>query len=145
MLLNNLRPASGSNKGKKRLGRGVGSGWGKTSGKGHKGQKARSGGYHKLGFEGGQMPLQRRLPKRGFRSRQNGMVAQVRTSELNILSGIPEIDLSVLKEHNLIPSTAVLANVFLSGDVLTALTLKGVAVTMGAKKVIEAAGGSISE
>ena len=145
MLLNNLKPASGSSKGKKRLGRGVGSGWGKTSGKGHKGQKARSGGYHKVGFEGGQMPLQRRLPKRGFRSRQNGMVAQVRTSELNILSGIPEIDLSVLKEHNLIPSTAVLAKVFLSGDVLTALTLKGIAVTMGAKKIIEAAGGSIYE
>ena len=145
MLLNNLKPASGSSKGKKRLGRGVGPGWGKTSGKGHKGQKARSGGYHKVGFEGGQMPLQRRLPKRGFRSRQNGMVAQVRTSELNILSGIPEIDLSVLKEHNLIPSTAVLAKVFLSGDVLTALTLKGIAVTMGAKKIIEATGGSISE
>ena len=123
----------------------MGSGWGKTSGKGHKGQKARTGGYHKVGFEGGQMPLQRRLPKRGFRSRQNGMVAQVRTSELNILSGIPEIDLSVLKEHNLIPSTAVLAKVFLSGDVLTALTLKGIAVTMGAKKIIEATGGSISE
>ena len=115
MLLNNLKPASGSSKG------------------------------NKVGFEGGQMPLQRRLPKRGFRSRQNGMVAQVRTSELNILSGIPEIDLSVLKEHNLIPSTAVLAKVFLSGDVLTALTLKGIAVTMGAKKIIEAAGGSISE
>ena len=145
MLLNDLSPAIGSRKERKRLGRGIGSGLGKTSGKGHKGQKARAGGYHKVGFEGGQMPLQRRLPKRGFRSRSKGIIAQVRTSELNALVSISVVDLSVLKEHDLIPVTALSAKVFLSGDVSVALTLKGIGVTAGAKTVIEAAGGSISE
>lgn len=145
MLLNDLSPAIGSRKERKRLGRGIGSGLGKTSGKGHKGQKARAGGYHKVGFEGGQMPLQRRLPKRGFRSRSKGIIAQVRTSELNALVSISVVDLSVLKEHDLIPVTALSAKVFLSGDVSVALTLKGISVTAGAKTVIEAAGGSISE
>jgi ribosomal protein L15 len=145
MLLNDLSPAIGSRKERKRLGRGIGSGLGKTSGKGHKGQKARAGGYHKVGFEGGQMPLQRRLPKRGFRSRSKGIIAQVRSSELNALASISVVDLSVLKEHDLIPVTALSAKVFLSGDVSVALTLKGISVTAGAKTVIEAAGGSISE
>lgn len=145
MLLNDLSPAIGSRKERKRLGRGIGSGLGKTSGKGHKGQKARAGGYHKVGFEGGQMPLQRRLPKRGFRSRSKGIIAQVRSSELNALASISVVDLSVLKEHDLIPVTALSAKVFLSGDVSVALTLKGISVTAGAKMVIEAAGGSISE
>ena len=145
MLLNDLSPAIGSRKERKRLGRGIGSGLGKTSGKGHKGQKARAGGYHKVGFEGGQMPLQRRLPKRGFRSRSKGVIAQVRTSELNALASISVVDLSVLKEHDLIPVTALSAKVFLSGDVSVALTLKGISVTAGAKTAIEAAGGSISE
>ena len=145
MLLNDLSPAIGSRKERKRLGRGIGSGLGKTSGKGHKGQKARAGGYHKVGFEGGQMPLQRRLPKRGFRSRRKGIIAQVRSSELNALASISVVDLSVLKEHDLIPVTALSAKVFLSGDVSVALTLKGISVTAGAKTVIEAAGGSISE
>ena len=145
MLLNDLSPAIGSRKERKRLGRGIGSGLGKTSGKGHKGQKARAGGYRKVGFEGGQMPLQRRLPKRGFRSRSKGIIAQVRSSELNALASISVVDLSVLKEHDLIPVTALSAKVFLSGDVSVALTLKGISVTAGAKTVIEAAGGSISE
>ena len=145
MLLNDLSPAIGSRKERKRLGRGIGSGLGKTSGKGHKGQKARAGGYHKVGFEGGQMPLQRRLPKRGFRSRSKGIIAQVRSSELNALASISVVDLSVLKEHDLIPVTALSAKVFLSGDVSVALTLKGISVAAGAKTVIEAAGGSISE
>ena len=145
MLLNDLSPAIGSRKERKRLGRGIGSGLGKTSGKGHKGQKARAGGYHKVGFEGGQMPLQRRLPKRGFRSRSKGIIAQVRSSELNALASISVVDLSVLKEHDLIPVAALSAKVFLSGDVSVALTLKGISVTAGAKTVIEAAGGSISE
>ena len=145
MLLNDLSPAIGSRKERKRHGRGIGSGLGKTSGKGHKGQKARAGGYHKVGFEGGQMPLQRRLPKRGFRSRSKGIIAQVRSSELNALASISVVDLSVLKEHDLIPVTALSAKVFLSGDVSVALTLKGISVTAGAKTVIEAAGGSISE
>ena len=145
MLLNDLSPAIGSRKERKRLGRGIGSGLGKTSGKGHKGQKARAGGYHKVGFEGGQMPLQRRLPKRGFRSRSKGIIAQVRSSELNALASISVVDLSVLKEHDLIPVTALSAKVFLSGDVSVALTLNGINVTAGAKMAIEAAGGSISE
>lgn len=145
MLLNDLSPAIGSRKERKRLGRGIGSGLGKTSGKGHKGQKARAGGYHKVGFEGGQMPLQRRLPKRGFRSRSKAAIAQVRTSELNALVSVSVINLSVLKEHNLIPVAALSAKVFLSGDVSVALTLKGINVTAGAKMAIEAAGGSISE
>ena len=145
MLLNDLSPAIGSRKERKRLGRGIGSGLGKTSGKGHKGQKARAGGYHKVGFEGGQMPLQRRLPKRGFRSRSKAAIAQVRTSELNALASVSIVDLSVLKEHNLIPVAALSAKVFLSGDVSVALTLNGINVTAGAKMAIEAAGGSISE
>ena len=145
MLLNYLSPDFGSLKQLKRLGRGIGSGLGKTSGKGHKGQKARAGGYHKVGFEGGQMPLQRRLPKRGFRSRSKAAIAQVRTSELNALASVSVVDLSVLKEHNLIPVAALSAKVFLSGDVSVALTLNGINVTAGAKMAIEAAGGSISE
>ncbi|WP_072280813.1 50S ribosomal protein L15 [Rappaport israeli] len=145
MRLNELSPAEGSRQSPKRLGRGIGSGLGKTSGKGHKGQKARSGGYHKVGFEGGQMPLQRRLPKRGFKSRTKGNIAQVRTSELNQLAGESVIDLALLKTHSLVPVHALGAKVFLSGKVENALTLKGINVSKGAKEAIEGAGGSISE
>jgi ribosomal protein L15 len=145
MFLNKLRPAAGSRKAPKRLGRGIGSGLGKTSGKGHKGQKARAGGYHKVGFEGGQMPLQRRLPKRGFRSRDKNSVARLRTSELNIFTDTLVVDLSLLKERNLIPVSAASVKVFLSGDISVALTLRGIAVTSGAKTAIETAGGSVVE
>lgn len=145
MRLNELSPAEGSRQSPKRLGRGIGSGLGKTSGKGHKGQKARSGGYHKVGFEGGQMPLQRRLPKRGFKSRTKGSIAQVRTSELNQLAGGSVIDLALLKAHGLVPVQALGAKVFLSGKVENALTLKGINVSKGAKEAVEGAGGSISE
>ena len=145
MYLNSIHPALGAVHVRRRVGRGIGSGLGKTAGRGHKGQKSRTGGFHKIGFEGGQMPLQRRLPKRGFRSRSKAAIAQVRTSELNALASVSVVDLSVLKEHNLIPVAALSAKVFLSGDVSVALTLKGINVTAGAKMAIEAAGGSISE
>lgn len=143
MRLNELSPAAGSRHAPKRVGRGIGSGLGKTSGKGHKGQKARSGGYHKVGFEGGQMPLQRRLPKRGFRSRTKGNIAQVRTSELNALRVEGTIDLAVLKAQDLVAQTALGAKVFLSGEVNQALSLSGIAVSKGAREAIEAAGGSV--
>lgn len=143
MRLNELSPAAGSRHAPKRVGRGIGSGLGKTSGKGHKGQKARSGGYHKVGFEGGQMPLQRRLPKRGFRSRTKGNIAQVRTSELNALQVEGTIDLAVLKAQDLVAQTALGAKVFLSGEVNQALSLSGIAVSKGAREAIEAAGGSV--
>ena len=145
MFLNNLRPMPGSHTKRKRLGRGVGSGLGKTSGKGHKGQKARAGGFHKVGFEGGQMPLQRRLPKRGFRSLSAQKIVQIRTSELKIFAASETIDLSILKANNLVPITALGAKVFLSGDVPVPLQLKGVYVTSGAKKAIEAEGGSAAK
>lgn len=145
MFLNNLKPMAGSHVKRKRLGRGVGSGLGKTSGKGHKGQKARAGGFHKVGFEGGQMPLQRRLPKRGFRSLSAQKIVQIRTSELKIFAASETINLSILKANNLVPIAALGAKVFLSGDVSVPLRLEGIYVTSGAKKAIEAAGGSIAE
>ncbi|UJF24236.1 50S ribosomal protein L15 [Suttonella sp. R2A3] len=145
MQLNELKPAEGSRPSAKRLGRGIGSGLGKTSGKGHKGQKARSGGYHKVGFEGGQMPLQRRLPKRGFRSRSKTNIAQLRTEQLNKLAGDEVITLDVLKQQGLVPVHTLGAKVFLQGDVTAAVKLQGIGVSKGARAAIEAAGGSIEE
>jgi large subunit ribosomal protein L15 len=143
MKLNDLKPAEGSTHARKRVGRGIGSGLGKTAGRGHKGQKSRSGGFHKVGFEGGQMPLQRRLPKRGFRSMSAGDTAEVRLSDLERLEG-GEIDLLALKAAGVVPQLALGAKVILSGALTRAVTLKGVGVTKGAKAAIEAAGGSVA-
>ena len=143
MRLNEIKPAAGSRTAKKRLGRGIGSGLGKTSGKGHKGQKARAGGYHKVGFEGGQMPLQRRLPKRGFKSLSKGNIHSLRTSELNDFAGAEVVDLNLLKASGLVPVQAQGVKVFLSGDLTGAVKLQGIAVSAGAKAAIEAAGGSV--
>ena len=142
MELNTIKPADGAKHAKKRVGRGIGSGLGKTAGRGHKGQKSRTGGYHKVGFEGGQMPLQRRLPKRGFVSLTAGQTAQVRSGALNALP-VDAIDLLVLKQAGVVPHDAKAAKVFLNGEVSRKLTLTGVAVTKGARAAIEAAGGTI--
>lgn len=146
MQLNTIKPADGSKKAAKRVGRGIGSGSGKTCGRGHKGQKSRSGGFHKVGFEGGQMPLQRRLPKRGFISlaKVRGETAEVRLSEINNLP-VDIIDILVLKQANVISGNALSAKVFLSGEVTRAVTLQGLLVTKGARAAIEAAGGKIAE
>ena len=142
MQLNDLHPAEGSRKTGKRVGRGIGSGLGKTCGRGHKGQKARSGGFHKVGFEGGQMPLQRRLPKVGFNSRMARTSAEVRLHELaNIDADV--IDIAALIAADIVPASTQKAKVIASGEINKAVTLKGIAVTPGAKKAIEAAGGSI--
>ncbi|MBK1674437.1 50S ribosomal protein L15 [Ectothiorhodospira shaposhnikovii] len=143
MRLNNLSPAPGSRPDAKRLGRGIGSGLGKTGGRGHKGQKSRAGGYHKVGFEGGQMPLQRRLPKVGFRSRTSAGSAEVRLHELAGLEGV--IDLAALKAAGIVPEQTVKAKVIASGSIDKAVSLKGVAVTKGARAAIEAAGGQIED
>jgi large subunit ribosomal protein L15 len=143
MRLNTMKPAAGSHKAKRRVGRGIGSGLGKTAGRGHKGQKSRSGGFHKVGFEGGQMPLQRRLPKRGFVSRSRDDVAQVRLSDLARLP-VAEIDLLALKAAGLVPSIAKSAKVIRTGTLDKAVKLTGIAATKGAKAVIEAAGGSVA-
>lgn len=144
MQLNTLSPGSGRSKSKKRVGRGIGSGLGKTCGLGHKGLKSRSGGKVKPGFEGGQMPMQKRLPKFGFSSRISRISAEVRTSELNkIESGV--IDLAALKAADLVGENIKRVKVFLSGDLTKALVIKGLAVTKGAKVAIEAAGGKIEE
>jgi large subunit ribosomal protein L15 len=144
MRLNTLKPAPGAKKSRHRVGRGVGSGWGKTAGRGHKGQRARSGGYHKVGFEGGQMPLHRRLPKRGFTSPTRMSTAEVRLSELQ---GMPsaEIDLAALKSVGIVPRAARAAKVILSGKIERSVTLKGLGVTKGARAAIEAAGGKIED
>jgi len=142
MKLNDLQPGDGARQQRKRVGRGPGSGLGKTAGRGHKGQKARSGGYTKLGFEGGQMPLQRRVPKRGFRSATSG-AAEVRLHNLNKLDG--EVDLAALKTAGLVARDARRAKVIVSGELNQAITLKGVAASAGAIKAIEAAGGSVAE
>ncbi|HUX65033.1 50S ribosomal protein L15 [Sulfuricella sp.] len=146
MQLNTIKPADGSKKAAKRVGRGIGSGTGKTCGRGHKGQKSRSGGFHKVGFEGGQMPLQRRLPKRGFVSlaKVRGETAEVRLSEINNLP-VDTIDLLVLKQANVISGSALSVKVFLSGEITRAVTLQGLLVTKGARAAIEAAGGKIAE
>ena len=142
MLLNDLSPAKGSTKDSKRVGRGIGCGTGKTCGRGHKGQKSRSGGFHKVGFEGGQMPLQRRLPKVGFRSRSAKYSAEVRLSEIASIEA-DVVDLQALIAANLIPSFSLKAKVFASGEITVAKTIKGISVTPGAQKAIEAAGGKI--
>ena len=144
MNLNSLSPDPGSKRPKRRLGRGIGSGLGKTSGKGHKGQKARAGGFHKINFEGGQMPIQRRLPKMGFKSRVGRTVDQVCLSELAKLSA-EVIDINVLREAGLINSSIKDVKVILSGELTTAIKLKGLRVTKGARLAIEGLGGSIEE
>ena len=142
MKLNTLKPAPGANQTRHRVGRGVGSGWGKTAGRGHKGQKARSGGFHKVGFEGGQMPLHRRLPKRGFNSPTRNDTAEVRTSELQGMQAA-EIDLAALKAEGIVPRQALAAKVIVSGKLERKLSLKEIQVSKGARSMIEAAGGSI--
>lgn len=142
MLLNDLRPAEGSKKDAKRVGRGIGCGNGKTCGRGHKGQKSRAGGFHKVGFEGGQMPLQRRLPKVGFSSRSAKLSAEVRLNELAGLDA-DVIDLQTLIAASIVPATTKKAKVIASGQLAKAVKLKGIAVTPGARKIIEAAGGKI--
>ena len=144
MKLNTIQPAEGATHAKRRVGRGIGSGLGKTAGRGHKGQKSRAGGFHKVGFEGGQMPLQRRLPKRGFVSLTNTRNVEVRLSEINDLP-VDEIDLLTLKQANLITQHALSAKVILSGEIARKVTLKGVSATKGAKAAIEAAGGFVAE
>jgi ribosomal protein L15, bacterial/organelle len=144
MRLNTLKPAEGSKKERRRLGRGGASGLGKTSGKGHKGQKARAGGFHKVGFEGGQMPLQRRLPKIGFRSLTARDTAEVRLSELRYVQG-DVVDLIALKQAKVVPQSARAAKIVLSGEVNAAYTVRGVAVTKGARAAIEAAGGKVED
>ena len=142
MRLNTLKPAEGAKKAKKRVGRGPGSGLGKMGGRGHKGQKSRSGGYHKVGFEGGQMPIQRRLPKFGFTSRKSLRRAEVRLSELNKVEG-DVIDLAALKAADVINGNVVEAKIILSGEINRPVTVVGVACTKGAKAAIEAAGGKV--
>ena len=142
MRLNNLSPSKGSKKTGKRFGRGHSAGQGKTSGRGQKGQHSRSGGYHKVGFEGGQMPLQRRLPKVGFNSRMARLSAELRLHELEIPTA-DEITLDVLKAANLVPAVVTKVKVIKSGEITKAVKLKGVAVTKGAREAIEKAGGSI--
>ena len=143
MELNNLKPGTGAKHAKRRVGRGIGSGLGKTAGRGHKGQKSRAGGFHKVGFEGGQMPLQRRLPKRGFVSLTAARNVEVRLSELAKLP-VDEIDLLTLKQAGVVPGDALSAKVILSGELARKVTLKGVGATKGAKAAIEAAGGSVA-
>lgn len=141
MKLNTIQPAEGANKNRRRVGRGIGSGLGKTSGRGHKGQKSRSGGFHKVGFEGGQMPLQRRLPKRGFTSLTQSSNAEVRLSDLALVQG--EIDAISLRAAGLIAFNAKKVKVILSGEAPQGLVLRGVNVTAGARKALEAAGARI--
>jgi large subunit ribosomal protein L15 len=142
MELNNIKPASGAKHSKKRVGRGIGSGLGKTAGRGHKGQKARAGGFHKVGFEGGQMPLHRRLPKRGFQSLSAGDTAEVRLDTLQKMTA-ESIDLDTLKKSGAVPRLAARAKVILAGEIKRKVALKGVLVTKGARAAIEKAGGSI--
>ncbi|MEO7559389.1 MAG: 50S ribosomal protein L15 [Nitrosospira sp.] len=142
MRLNSIKPAAGAKHSNRRVGRGIGSGLGKTAGRGHKGQKSRAGGFHKVGFEGGQMPLQRRLPKRGFVSLTRKSVAEVRLSVLSKLPG-DIIDILALKQAGIVAGPMLTAKVILSGKIERAIRLQGVAVTKGAKAAIEAAGGSV--
>lgn len=143
MQLNTIKPAAGAKHAKRRVGRGIGSGLGKTAGRGHKGQKSRAGGYHKVGFEGGQMPLQRRLPKRGFKSQSLKYNAEITLSDLQALAG-DEIDVLTLKAVGLVPELAKTVKVILSGAISRKVTLKGVGATTGAKAAIEAAGGAVA-
>ena len=144
MHLNTLRPSAGSNRDRQRVGRGIGSGSGKTCGRGHKGQKSRSGGFTKIGFEGGQMPLQRRLPKIGFRSRKAGQTAEVRLGEIAKVEA-EIVDLQALQAAGIVSARAKRGKVILSGEISRAVKLKGLSVTKGARAAIEAAGGEILE
>ena len=144
MRLNTLQPGDGSKRNRKRVGRGIGSGLGKTCGRGHKGQKSRSGGFHKIGFEGGQMPLQRRLPKVGFTSRKSRFIDELRLNELALVDA-DVIDLASLKAANLVSRDVLSVKVFASGSIDRAVTLKGIRVTRGARAAIEAAGGKIED
>ena len=143
MQLNTIKPAAGAKHAKRRVGRGIGSGLGKTAGRGHKGQKSRSGGYHKVGFEGGQMPLQRRLPKRGFKSHLLKYNAEISLSKLEAL-GAAEVDVLTLKAAGLVPEIAKVIKVIKSGEIKRAVKLTGIGATAGAKAAIEAAGGSLA-
>jgi large subunit ribosomal protein L15 len=142
MQLNSIKPAAGSKKARRRVGRGMGSGLGKTAGRGHKGQKSRAGGFHKVGFEGGQMPLQRRLPKRGFKSAKKQFAAEITLGELERL-GKDEVDLLALKAAGLVRERVKTVKVIKSGELKRKVTLKGIGVTAGAKSAIEAAGGKV--
>ena len=144
MELNSIQPGAGAKKARRRVGRGMGSGLGKTAGRGHKGQKSRAGGFHKVGFEGGQMPLQRRLPKRGFVSLTGDRNVEVRLSELDKLP-VEEIDLLTLKQAGIVAGDALSAKVILSGKLNRKVALKGVGATKGARAAIEALGGSVAE
>ena len=144
MRLNTLKPAKGAKKDRKRVGRGIGCGDGKTCGRGHKGQHSRSGGYHKVGFEGGQMPLQRRVPKFGFQSRKAALTAEVRLSELKKITG-DVVDMATLQAADIIHRGIERAKIILSGEVDRAMTVRGIKVTKGAKSAIEAAGGKIEQ
>jgi len=144
MRLNTLSPAPGRNKEAKRVGRGIGSGMGKTAGRGHKGQKSRSGGSVRPGFEGGQMPLQKRLPKYGFTSRISRVTSEIRLSELNLIDG-ETVDIESLRNAGLINSNITRVKVFLSGELIQSVTLKGIKATKGAQAAIEAAGGKVEE
>ncbi len=144
MELNTIKPAEGSKKARRRVGRGIGSGLGKTAGRGHKGQKSRAGGYHKVGFEGGQMPMQRRLPKRGFKSQTLKYAGQITLGELQKL-GLPEVDLLALKQAGLVGDMIKTVKVIKTGELSAKVVLKGIGATAGAKAAIEAAGGSVAE
>jgi large subunit ribosomal protein L15 len=144
MKLNDIQPAEGSKHAKRRVGRGIGSGLGKTAGRGHKGQHSRSGGFHKVGFEGGQMPLQRRLPKRGFTSLSRAFVAEVRLDQLEKLSA-SEVNLVVLREAGLVDSLTQRAKVISAGEIKRAVKLQGISASAGAKAAIEKAGGAVAE
>ena len=143
MQLNTIKPAAGSKHARRRVGRGIGSGLGKTAGRGHKGQKSRSGGYHKVGFEGGQMPLQRRLPKRGFKSTTLKYNAEVTLTALGLL-GLAEVDMLTLKQAGLVGEMIRVVKVIKTGEISTAVKLTGIGATAGAKAAIEAAGGSLA-
>lgn len=144
MRLNSLKPAAGSKSDRKRVGRGIGSGLGKTSGRGHKGQKSRSGGFHKVGFEGGQMPLQRRLPKVGFRSKLARATGEVRLHELAKVDG-DVVDLAALQKADVVPASVTRVKIILSGEIGRAVTIQGLRVTKGARAAIEAAGGKVED
>ena len=143
MQLNTIKPAAGAKSARRRVGRGIGSGLGKTAGRGHKGQKSRSGGYHKVGFEGGQMPLQRRLPKRGFKSTTLKYNAEVTLTALGLL-GLAEVDMLTLKQAGLVSQMIRVVKVIKTGEIDTAVKLTGIGATAGAKAAIEAAGGSLA-
>ena len=144
MFLNTIAPAAGATHAKRRVGRGIGSGLGKTAGRGHKGQKSRAGGFHRVGFEGGQMPMHRRMPKRGFTSLTRSFVGEVNLNDLNKLP-VDEIDLLALKQAGLLGELTSSAKVVATGEITRKVTLKGIAVTKGARAAIEAAGGSVAE